>query len=254
MSRTLFVTSRDGTRIAYDVSGNGPSLVLLHGFSNNRTMIWHELGWVDRLSSQFRVITVDLRGCGESDTYDDPAHYTATRHLEDVLAVADACDASDFRLWGWSFGATIGTHLASRSDRVTRAVIAGTYFGPLYTSERVNGWVAHTEMLARAKAEGRLDDLTPGERDLAARTDLTVLSARYRALLGWPQVEPKELRCSTLVYSGTRDGRIVAALNQQQPDIEAAGLTLQLFDDLDHAGLVTAVKVIQPHVLSFLGE
>src|SRR5262249_24479766 len=60
-SPTRFVTSKDGTRIAYDVTGAGPALILLHGGGGNRRD-WHEAGYVVRLSSAFTVIAIDQRG------------------------------------------------------------------------------------------------------------------------------------------------------------------------------------------------
>ena len=43
----MFVVSEDGTRIAYEVVGTGRPLVLLHGFTADRT-IWREVGYVER--------------------------------------------------------------------------------------------------------------------------------------------------------------------------------------------------------------
>jgi pimeloyl-ACP methyl ester carboxylesterase len=45
---TRFSTSVDGTRIAYDVTGSGPALMLLHGAGKTRRD-WHTLGYVERL-------------------------------------------------------------------------------------------------------------------------------------------------------------------------------------------------------------
>ena len=45
---TRFATSPDGTRIAYDGTGTGPAIVLLHGGGGTRHD-WHEAGYVERL-------------------------------------------------------------------------------------------------------------------------------------------------------------------------------------------------------------
>jgi dipeptidyl aminopeptidase/acylaminoacyl peptidase len=62
----LFAISVDGTRIAYQIQGSGPPLVLIHGGGQTRRS-WNERGYVDRLSKSFRVIALDLRGSGDSD-------------------------------------------------------------------------------------------------------------------------------------------------------------------------------------------
>ncbi|GCE21100.1 alpha/beta fold hydrolase [Dictyobacter kobayashii] len=56
----MFLTSTDGTKIAYDVQGEGPLLLLLQGFDEPR-QIWHEIGYVERLRQHFRVVTMDRR-------------------------------------------------------------------------------------------------------------------------------------------------------------------------------------------------
>jgi pimeloyl-ACP methyl ester carboxylesterase len=72
---TLFTTSLDDTRIAYDRSGAGPALVLLHG-GGSRRQEWHDAGYVQRLRDNFTVITLDLRGHGDSDLPTELADYT----------------------------------------------------------------------------------------------------------------------------------------------------------------------------------
>jgi pimeloyl-ACP methyl ester carboxylesterase len=71
---TLFATSPDGTRVAYDQVGTGPAIVLLHG-GGSRRQDWHEAGYVKRLQDNFTVITLDLRGVGERGLPMTPVDY-----------------------------------------------------------------------------------------------------------------------------------------------------------------------------------
>ena len=93
----MFATSTDGVRIAYEVHGTGPALLLLHGFSNDRRL-WTKHRWIVHLQPTFTVITMDMRGCGDSDAPLIPNAYQVEQHLADVDAVADACHVDQFRL------------------------------------------------------------------------------------------------------------------------------------------------------------
>ena len=221
----MFATSSDGVRIAYEVHGTGPALLLLHGFSNDRRL-WTKHGWIVHLQPAFTVITMDRRGCGDSDAPLAPNAYQVEQHLADVSAVADACHVDRLRLWGWSFGGTLGLHLAARSSRLQRAVIAGTSFGRLYTEAYVQ----------RRLAE-------------AVRP---VVRARWQGVPSWPSVEPEDVQCPTLVYTGAADGNVVGQRQQQRAAIEAAGVSLHVLNNLSHGGLVSAVDVVAPLILPFL--
>lgn len=247
-----FVSSADGLRIAYEVAGGpGPALLLLHGFSNDRRM-WHEAGLVARLGTHFRVVAIDLRGCGESDAPPDPARYGVALHLADVAAVADAVGAERFLVWGWSFGATIGLHLAARSPRLVGAVIAGTVFGRVYPEDQSRAVIAEVEALAEAQAQGRLDAYPPAQRAFAERTNIPVWLAQQRGFATWVGVEPAEVRAPLLVYTGTADEPVVSRLEGQRAAMAAAGIPLHVFADLDYRQLVTAVDVVLPPILAFL--
>lgn len=71
---TLFASSPDGTCIAYDRCGTGQAIVLIPGGGGSRQE-WHEAGYVDRLREEFTLISIDLRGHGQSDLPTDPADF-----------------------------------------------------------------------------------------------------------------------------------------------------------------------------------
>src|SRR5690348_5974328 len=103
---------RDGTRVAYDITGSGPLVMLLHGGGQTR-QVWHELEYVARLADQFTVVTVDQRGNGDSDKPTGVDAYSVEHLTNDILAVADGAGASRFALWGYSYGANIGRYAAA---------------------------------------------------------------------------------------------------------------------------------------------
>ena len=127
-TKTLYARSSDGTQIAFDATGHGPTVILLHGGGQSRQM-WHDAGYVNRLKDSFQVIAIDIRGWGESDKPTDPAAYTTYKHGQDILSVADVCGVQNFVLWGFSYGGNIGRYLAAQSDRIAGIVIMGIPFG-----------------------------------------------------------------------------------------------------------------------------
>ncbi len=110
-----YVTSK-GIRIHYEVEGDGPPLVLLHGFAW-KAKNWYWAGYVDALKPYNRLILVDARGHGESDKPYDPTAYTLSLHVGDVIAVLDALNLRAAQFWGYSMGG--GSALVWRSMRLS---------------------------------------------------------------------------------------------------------------------------------------
>ncbi len=97
----------DGAGIAYEVTGEGPDLILVHGITESRRM-WDPL--VPSLARSRRVLAVDLRGHGESDRL---GPYDLATMAADVAAVAAAEGAQAPDLVGHSLGGTVVTAYAS---------------------------------------------------------------------------------------------------------------------------------------------
>ena len=100
----VFATS-DGARIAYRDEGQGTPLVLLHGLMAHGGFFREQAP----LARRFRLVTVDLRGHGESSTGDRPA--TVERLAQDVTELIEALDLGRAIGVGWSLGATILWHV-----------------------------------------------------------------------------------------------------------------------------------------------
>ena len=84
-----FITTSEGVRIAYDLSGKGPALMLLHGAGKTRRD-WHKVGYVSRLKEDFQVITVDIRGSGDSDILTRTSDFSIEKITNDLVQVAEA--------------------------------------------------------------------------------------------------------------------------------------------------------------------
>jgi pimeloyl-ACP methyl ester carboxylesterase len=256
---TRFVTAADGARIAYEVAGSGPPLLFLHCLPGSREY-WRECGYVDALSGRFTVVTMDTRGFGESDAPNDLASYAEERVLGDTLAVMNAVSADLFTLWGHSYGATIARQLGAISDRVTRVIMAGGHFGVVFDERRVAEARAGLEPLAQAQGApdpvAALDALgvPREERDEALRFPTRTALLTIESLASWRPFMPSDLRCPALIITGTRDIRVLAALNAQREAISAAGVKVVTLPDVDHDQLVTAPDVVLPVALQFLDD
>lgn len=250
----MFVRSH-GARIAYDVNGEGSPLVLLHGGFIQSRQVWHEHGYIERFSHNYTVITIDLRGHGESDISKEPDGYQIGKIIGDVHAVAEICKVEKFLVWGFSLGATIALQLAARSDRVSRAVIAGSFFGKSIR-EYASRNIASLEAVIKARAEGRIGELflTSEERSFVESIDLELALAVYKAITDWPVIRPQDLRCPAFVYVGSADEPIIGVLREQRVEIEKAGIRFKIFDGLNHFEEITATDAVLPDVLEFLNE
>jgi len=124
-----FCTSFDGTRIAYAVTGEGPTLVkaphwLTHLEYEWQSPIWRP--WITEFSKRHRLIRIDQRGCGLSDRGIATISFEA--FVRDLEAVVDALGLERFALFGHSQGGAIGIEYAVRHpERVSHFVMLGTY-------------------------------------------------------------------------------------------------------------------------------
>ncbi len=116
----------NGINLAYSDQGRGMPLVCLHAFPFNRTMWEPQL---KALSNRFRVITVDLRGHGESDA---PLwRYTMDLFADDVRGLLDHLSIQQAVLIGLSMGGyLIFSFYRSYADRVKGLVFADTRAEP----------------------------------------------------------------------------------------------------------------------------
>lgn len=97
--------SSDGTRIAFDRSGNGPALVLVAPASATRM---DQAQLAATLAHDFTVFAYDRRGRGDSG---NTLPYAVEREVEDLRAVIDAAGGSAF-VFGHSSGAVLGLDAA----------------------------------------------------------------------------------------------------------------------------------------------
>lgn len=142
----LHAEAEDGSLIAYrrtpaaeatpDHAAALPPVLLVHGFGADGAITWQGTGWVEALGRAGReVVTVDLRGHGDSDAPLEPSAYRAEVQGADLAAVLDSIGARRADVVGYSLGSRIAAALARREPaRVRRIVIGGAGPEELFAS------------------------------------------------------------------------------------------------------------------------
>jgi pimeloyl-ACP methyl ester carboxylesterase len=252
---TLFTTSPDGMRVAYDRSGTGPAIVLLHGGGSMRQE-WHEAGYVKRLQDDFTVITIDLRGHGESAMPVDPADYTTDKMGQDILAVADACGVGRFTIWGMSFGGKVGRYLAAQSERVAKIILMGTPLGLGVSGELrqdAKVFCAHWPPIVQAQRDGALDlsSLSQDDQNFLRRFNVPVVLAWVRAMLDWPTIEPGDFHCPTLWLVGSEDKHAMASIKEYEGSLGGTRVHVHIVEGLGHDQVFEATDRVLAPMLTF---
>ena len=179
------VDAPDGVRIASEVSGEGPPLVLVHGAGSAR---WSFDAVRPHLERRFTVIAMDRRGRGDSGDGDG---YALEREFDDVAAVVrDAGEGA--LLMGHSYGGLVAAGAALRLELPRLALYEPAMGGLLATEDRIERW---ERLLADGDRDGVVREFYSDVAgyDDAAIEELTrspIWEARRRIV----PVVPRELR------------------------------------------------------------
>lgn len=119
---TDFVTSADGTRIAFDRVGRGPAVVVIGGMFCARRAT-RDLA--EQLAARFTVLNYDRRGRGESG---DTPPYAVQREIEDLAALITEAGGSA-AVYGHSSGAGLALEAAAAGLPITKLVLHEPPYG-----------------------------------------------------------------------------------------------------------------------------
>ena len=200
--------SSDGIEVYYEQVGEGPAIVLLHGFSAGLQR-WKDVGYFDALGNDYSVIAIDARGHGRSGKPHERSAYSLDVMVDDVTAVMDAESVERAHLWGYSMGGHQVMRLWDRApERVISAILGGSA-----ATERPKLGEDHPQVAAlRAGMDAYIEFMDPTgnmlseeARNFQRAHDPTALAELRVSMLEWPEQGP-ELTCPTLVYAGDQDG------------------------------------------------
>lgn len=199
-------TSFDGTTISYHELGEGPVVILLHGFSGNADLNWLRPQIAQKIATAgYRVIAPDLRGHGASAYEAPPGRWPADAVARDQIAlIAHLGEAPDATI-GYSMGAisALRFHLLSRNTG--RLILGG--IGASVADE--NNTDRNTA-LRTAIEESLAGKDTPGAKAILARAKATGATLTgFLGALSARTYTPADLLATfsvpTLILTGDQD-------------------------------------------------
>ena len=260
------VTSADGVEIAYERTGSGPPLVLVHGGACDHRF-WDLSDVRSAFAEQYTVYAMDCRGVGASG---DAAEYELEREFEDVAAVVDAID-EPVTLLGHSSGALLSLEAALRTDNLRKLVL---YEPPIPVGDHV---LYSEEVLAKMKrllAEGKNEQvLVLFLREIAQSTPEEIDAQRsapdWQDLVDaahvWPRsveavgeyefdaVRLADVTVPTLLLTGSESPPFLKDATEQVSDA-LPNSRLVTFDGHAHEAMLTAPDRFIEEVLAFIRE
>ncbi len=242
-----------GVRIHYEVEGEGPPLVLQHGFSGSLAS-WRDRGYVEGLKNNYRLILVDARGHGSSDKPHNVEAYTSKLRVGDILAVLDELTLSKANYFGYSMGGWIGFALAKHApERVHSLIIGGMHpykRDPKFLNQRV-------EMLKKgmeanvASVEAQSGPMDPNRKARQLANDAEALIASTLGIRDDPGFEDvlPTMTMPCLVWIGEADGSYPLAKDAVK---HIPNVTFVSLPDLNHPMAIMRSDVVLPHITKFL--
>jgi pimeloyl-ACP methyl ester carboxylesterase len=246
--------SDDGCELHWEEAGDGPAVLLTHGFASHLVRNWRDTKWMDVLAEAgWRAIAYDQRGHGESTKLYDPARYALTRLADDAIAVLDAAGADRAVLMGYSMGARVALESALRNPARVRALVLS---GIGANFRDFGGREGDREVVARALEAEDPSGFPPAAlvyRRFAETSgnDGRALAAFWRRTnRGLANEELAAIRVPVLVVAGDRD----AVAGDPRPLADAIpGARVALLPGKDHAKAVGA-REHREAVLAFLRD
>jgi pimeloyl-ACP methyl ester carboxylesterase len=236
------------------VSGEGPAVVLTHGFASSSHMF---AATVPALAADHTVIAWDLPGHGRSDAPDDVSAYSVASFLDAMLGLVDEVGAERAVFLGHSLGGYLSLQMAlAHPERIAGLVLVDT--GPGYRNDAArDDWNrmagAYASVLERKGLAGlpRGVELTSGVHSTAtglAHAARHVLTQRDAHVIDGLA----SIAAPTLVVVGSDDEPFVKGSHHMAGKIPNA--TLVVIDGAGHAPPVTHADEFNAVVGDFLGR
>jgi pimeloyl-ACP methyl ester carboxylesterase len=217
--------SRDGVKIYYEVHGNGPPLILTHGYSSASAM-WQ--GQIEALSQRHKLVLWDMRGHGRSDYPEDPRAYSEELTVGDMAALLDEIGAERAIVGGLSLGGYMSlAFYRAHPERVRALLIIDT--GPGFKKDDArDAWNKRAHDTAERFEREGLAALksASAERSMVTHRDASGLARAARGMLTQRDARVIEslpdIKVPSLVVVGADDAPFLAASDYMAAKIPGA--------------------------------
>jgi pimeloyl-ACP methyl ester carboxylesterase len=258
-SQLTTVLSKDGTRIALQCRGKGPSLLIIHGGTGDRKR-WTPL--LSLFASRFTVCAMDRRGHGDSEP---GSNYSLKKESEDVVAAVRAQNGPVFVL-GHSIGGVFALEAAFMTKKISKLVL---YEPPLQDLDHTPVADRMERLIQSGNREQALVTFL-GEIVMMSPNEVEIMKARpaWPARVAGIDVQIREIRAlSKYRFDGKRMRKletqtlVLAGSHTASPQLKQAvdslmatlpNRTLFVFEGEGHNAMDTVPQQFAEVVMNFL--
>jgi 2-succinyl-6-hydroxy-2,4-cyclohexadiene-1-carboxylate synthase len=260
-----------GIEVSYELSGEGASLVLIHGFTDNLGMWYNQ---VPVFSERYRVLACDVRGHGKTKTPE--GGFSMEMFADDLRGLLGALGIEQACMLGYSMGGRIALHFALKYPEMTTGLVfansgvMGSDVQP--TEEQIAALAERRKQMVELFETGRIEviaegmaerSFSPGFRDedpvvfqkykdVKLQNDpkhyLAIMQAMVEAVTNPPDL--RRLECPVLIIAGDRDSFMaVDEAKSMERAIRDATVTIL---PTGHAAAIEAPQAFNQAVLDFM--
>jgi pimeloyl-ACP methyl ester carboxylesterase len=248
-------------KISYEMQGDGPPLLLLHGGEADLRMFRDAVNY---LQKSFRTIAYDQRGCGKT-TVEDDSEYGLEDLADDAAGFIAALGFEKMHVLGHSAGGLVAQMLALRwPGRVDKLILEATVsladskhlmqddsLKERMKSLAAGGPAASAEFFSTPKYVAQHPEIVDRLGELRGSQSPEVFMRRMRALQTYPEVDLREIKAETLVLYAEQDQAA------QRAPVEKMAKTIpnakfEVFPDAGHIGIIQFPEGYSRVITAFL--